>query len=55
MEFKVQEAAYNSLLRPWQLDGPCIHRIGPNHRIGQDRARNWLISSFLKHFLLLLL
>ena len=23
--------------------GPCIHRIGPNHRIGPDRARNWPI------------
>ena len=30
--------------------GVCIHWIGPNHRIGQDRTRNWLFSSFLKHF-----
>ena len=23
-----------------EISGPCIHRIGPNHRIGPDRARN---------------
>ena len=35
--------------------GPCIHRIGPNHRIGPDRARNWLVSSFLKHFIIIII
>ena len=35
--------------------GPCIHRIGPNHRIGQDRTRNWLFSSFLKHFFIIIM
>ena len=35
--------------------GPCIHRIGPNHRIGPDRARFLLFSSFLKHFFIIIM
>ena len=47
----------NTGLANKQLYGPrpCIHRIGPNHRIGPDRARNWLFSSFLKHFFIIIM
>ena len=32
-----------SYLKDRKHMGPCIHRIGPNHRIEPDRARNWPI------------